>query len=350
MKELGKRLRELRIKNDMSQDYVAGMLGVSAQAISKWENGKSDPDISNLISISSLFHVHVDDLLDKEQFRKNWEEDWRSLHESGDREKKLQFLKDAVSAFPGDYLFRYRLASEEFFCAELETDPGKRTRFLILADDHLESLQKEFPEFLTAIDMHVKVLFALDRKERAIELAKTSPNCERLLLSVLEGDELEKQKKRLVTMSLLNLFADLMRDGSYEAIKKAEALLLSVAANEAQFHGLLLDVYCREAQLYCDNEDYTAAIDALKKGLHLVKSTQPNKIIGVEESEAFFYPIIPLVPQNALMEKINSYLNDERFSCLHEVDGYAELLITQQISESSPNMSKNKSNEWRCVE
>ncbi len=50
MKELGKRLWELRIKNEMSQDDVARALGVSAQAISRWENGRSDPETSNIFS------------------------------------------------------------------------------------------------------------------------------------------------------------------------------------------------------------------------------------------------------------------------------------------------------------
>jgi len=48
MKELGKRLWELRVKNEMSQDDVARALGVSAQAISRWENGRSDPETSNI--------------------------------------------------------------------------------------------------------------------------------------------------------------------------------------------------------------------------------------------------------------------------------------------------------------
>ncbi|MBR2716287.1 MAG: helix-turn-helix transcriptional regulator, partial [Oscillospiraceae bacterium] len=59
MKYLGKRLRELRIKNNMSQEYVAKTIGVSSPAISKWENGKSDPEIGRLLPLADLVHGPV---------------------------------------------------------------------------------------------------------------------------------------------------------------------------------------------------------------------------------------------------------------------------------------------------
>ena len=126
MKYLGKRLRELRVKNDMSQEYVARMIGVSPQAISKWETGKSDPDISSLIPLADLFHVPVDELLDREKRRLDWEDRMTDILADGDRKTRLQFLKDAVMAFPGDHMFRYRLACEEYFQAQEETEPEQR--------------------------------------------------------------------------------------------------------------------------------------------------------------------------------------------------------------------------------
>lgn len=41
MNQLGKRLRELRVRNEMSQEDVAKRIGVTVQAVSKWENGVS---------------------------------------------------------------------------------------------------------------------------------------------------------------------------------------------------------------------------------------------------------------------------------------------------------------------
>lgn len=63
---LGKKLAELRRMKGMTQDEVAEKLGVSAQAVSKWENDVSCPDIMLLPHISELFQVTIDELFSKE--------------------------------------------------------------------------------------------------------------------------------------------------------------------------------------------------------------------------------------------------------------------------------------------
>ena len=60
---LGNKLYELRKKNGLSQEAFADRLGVSRQAVSKWECGESLPDTDNLITISKLFGVSLDELV-----------------------------------------------------------------------------------------------------------------------------------------------------------------------------------------------------------------------------------------------------------------------------------------------
>ena len=110
MKHIGNRLRELRLKNDMSQEYVAKMLGVSVQAVSKWETGKSDPEIGSLIPLADLFHIPVDELLDREKRRQDWVDRMNRVLADPDKDARMQFLKEAVLEFPGDHKFRYALA------------------------------------------------------------------------------------------------------------------------------------------------------------------------------------------------------------------------------------------------
>ena len=47
----------------MTQEFVAQRLGVSRQAVSKWENGTSDPSTSNLIAIAKLYNVPPEEIL-----------------------------------------------------------------------------------------------------------------------------------------------------------------------------------------------------------------------------------------------------------------------------------------------
>ena len=62
-KSLGENLKEHRVRCKMTQEFVAESLGVSRQAVSKWENGTSDPSTSNLFALAKLFGVSVEELL-----------------------------------------------------------------------------------------------------------------------------------------------------------------------------------------------------------------------------------------------------------------------------------------------
>ena len=60
---LGKRIMAERKKLGLTQDKLAETLGVTAQAVSKWENDQSCPDITMLPRLSELFGITVDELL-----------------------------------------------------------------------------------------------------------------------------------------------------------------------------------------------------------------------------------------------------------------------------------------------
>ena len=62
-KSLGEALKEHRIRCRMTQEFVAEHLGVSRQAVSKWENGTSDPSTGNLLALAKLYGVSAEELL-----------------------------------------------------------------------------------------------------------------------------------------------------------------------------------------------------------------------------------------------------------------------------------------------
>ena len=62
-KALGEILKEHRVRCKMTQEFVAERLGVSRQAVSKWESGASDPSMSNLIALAKLYGVTAEDIL-----------------------------------------------------------------------------------------------------------------------------------------------------------------------------------------------------------------------------------------------------------------------------------------------
>ena len=60
---LGEVLKDLRTKNRMTQEFVGETIGVSRQAVSKWESGECDPSTSNLIALAKLYGTTVEEIL-----------------------------------------------------------------------------------------------------------------------------------------------------------------------------------------------------------------------------------------------------------------------------------------------
>lgn len=60
---IGKKIREIRQRQNITQEQLANDLAISRQAVSRWESGKAIPDIENLMYISNLYDVSLDELI-----------------------------------------------------------------------------------------------------------------------------------------------------------------------------------------------------------------------------------------------------------------------------------------------
>lgn len=65
--KIADRLQALRKSHSLSQDALAEKLGISRQAISKWERGESSPDTDNLIALANLYQITLDELINGEK-------------------------------------------------------------------------------------------------------------------------------------------------------------------------------------------------------------------------------------------------------------------------------------------
>lgn len=64
--KIGNFIKKIRIENKLTQKELAEKLGVTFQAVSKWENGKNIPDILILQEFSRLFNVDINEILSGE--------------------------------------------------------------------------------------------------------------------------------------------------------------------------------------------------------------------------------------------------------------------------------------------
>lgn len=91
---LGEKINSLRKQRNMTQDELAEKMGVSSQAVSKWEKGLSIPDIPILIELSDFFHIALDDLLKEDTVSFIPKEERKNINE--------MFLRVNVQSMQGD--------------------------------------------------------------------------------------------------------------------------------------------------------------------------------------------------------------------------------------------------------
>ncbi len=64
MISLSENIKKFRIKNNITQEELAEKINVTRQAVSNWENGKTEPDIETLTKIAQIFDISIDELVD----------------------------------------------------------------------------------------------------------------------------------------------------------------------------------------------------------------------------------------------------------------------------------------------
>ncbi len=64
MTVISENIKNFRIKNNMTQEELAEKINVTRQAVSNWENGKTEPDIGTLTELAQIFDISIDELVD----------------------------------------------------------------------------------------------------------------------------------------------------------------------------------------------------------------------------------------------------------------------------------------------
>lgn len=91
--EIANRLVRLRKQNNMSQEALAEKIGISRQAVSKWERAEASPDTDNLILLAHLYGVSLDELL-------RTEEDDQTIREESAGQAPLSSPERSYPDFP----------------------------------------------------------------------------------------------------------------------------------------------------------------------------------------------------------------------------------------------------------
>ena len=127
---LGESIRKFRSKNNITQEKLAAHLGVSYQAVSRWENETSYPDIELLPEIASFFGVNLEELLGIKDNTKKADDKSRELYNrvldnclpKGEIIKILDELRDLERKYPNNWEIKTRICEILLFYSNRSTD------------------------------------------------------------------------------------------------------------------------------------------------------------------------------------------------------------------------------------
>lgn len=183
--QMGEKIRSLRKTKNISQEVLAQYLGVSFQAVSKWENGSAMPDVAMIPAIASFFEVSTDELFDfnrMETERKVQQACWDiAEYRYTEPERSEQDLRDLLKQYPGNEIILNNL----IYCLQInkkysevidtckalvESSKYDDTRYdaaRILAETYKE--MGEYALCKDAIDL-IPEFFFTNREEKALLL------------------------------------------------------------------------------------------------------------------------------------------------------------------------------------
>lgn len=175
---LGEKLKALRMEKGITQEQLGEIFGVSAQAVSRWENDTADPDISLLPGLAIYFDVTVDALLGMDVIKK--QESINQIHGeinrfmvNGKFEEAVAFIREKMKIYPGDLGLMMSLGET---LARLSDDPACRTEAIRIGEEILQNGKVSMKGKGTTA-ANLLFLYVRDRnREKSARLIKSLPH------------------------------------------------------------------------------------------------------------------------------------------------------------------------------
>lgn len=193
--EIGKKIKSLRKKNDITQDKLGEYLGVTAQAISKWESGDCYPDIEILPAIANFFNIQTDELLGVDIMKTNEKvekllEQVRENESKGFMRENITLLRTALQEFPNNYSLLQSLAFNLFMFEDRTEDDIKENISIN------ERIVEDCPDNNMRNNALQELAYSYSRlgeKQKALDIVNKLPNINItrtvMLPRVTEGEE-----------------------------------------------------------------------------------------------------------------------------------------------------------------
>lgn len=195
---IGINIRRIRLERNLTQEEVAGHLGISSQSVSKWERNEGYPDIEMLPVLANYFGISVDELLgvsdgEKKDKYDKINEEWLYNNKNGFHSENVDLMKNALKLFPNDALLLVQLSTSLEKLDGTQEEKDKYLRESI-------AVQEQIINYCSDCEVRGATLYnicfaywKIGEHEKAVEQAKKLPNLyksrENALVYFLKGEE-----------------------------------------------------------------------------------------------------------------------------------------------------------------
>lgn len=280
---IGRRMRELRASKKNTQEQLAAHLGITVQAVSKWEREEGYPDISLLPAIASFYGVSVDSLLgvdEIERQKKLQKYTERSRQQRGASDR-IAVWREAYQEFPNEPTVLHNLA----FALRSEGIDQHSDELIYLGKRLLKEATQS-GEYFGAINHLSRAYMSQGNEEEARRYAAMAGRYigteNQLLIQLLKGEEAANICRWNIE-TLVDLIATntkvMLQKGTFaneERIHIAERMvmlyeLIYEDGNFGTCHRYLSDWYMRAARGYAESENAEETLRCLEKAFHHAK-------------------------------------------------------------------------------
>lgn len=286
---ISENIRRMRTESGLTQEQLAENVGVSAQAVSRWENGSSYPDITLLPVLANYFGISTDTLLGADTAKKQEEvnkilEHIKEFHRNGQAEESISYIRNKLREFPDSADITYQLAYSLNKKINTLSDNKEVTDLTNEVIDLCKrAIKLDGGRSWITHACRQKLCFSfvrLGKAEKAREIAESMPTWwlsrEYMILYTMGPDEAAEQQQHnllsLMDMMLLH-FHKIARDmqsdeQSIEVLDKAISLADMVTGGDHKFYDeRVFKCLLWKARYYCRMGNPDSAFEVLEKAL-----------------------------------------------------------------------------------
>ena len=273
---LSANIKKHRLEKEMTQTQLASVFNVSEQAVSRWENGNTYPDIQLLPAIADYFGITIDELMGMESYKDERETD-KIIALVKENERKgligdnVKILQDAVVKYPKNYVILNFLVNQLNFewCDDETKMRANHEKAIEIADRILDECTDQIIRN-TANFEKINSLELLGRTEEAIELAEKLPlismSYEFKLKDLYTGEKLKLHCKEALMAYAQNMYSIVQRmsDLGFQDESMSIEDRISVCKKSLEILNVVYEgEYGNESWILAKTHRYIAAMTAL---------------------------------------------------------------------------------------